>query len=142
MNNLTIVIPGNPMAKQRARHSRNGAVYSPQKLDIVRMKREIRMRLPEGFEMFEQGYPVIVNAVFFFEPSKSKTTKKFLKQIESEDVPHTQKPDRDNCDKFLLDSMNKIVIHDDCQVYDGRLSKFWSKNPRTEIEIIWSQNER
>lgn len=48
---------------------------------------------------------------------------------------HTQKPDRDNIEKGVCDSLNKIVWKDDGQVCDGRTSKYWSRSGRLEIEI-------
>lgn len=71
-------------------------------------------------------------------PAKNEMTKKFVEQIKNENVPYLKKRgDRDNCDKFSLDSGNKLLWYDDAQVYDGRLTKYYAMNPRTEIEVIW-----
>lgn len=47
--------------------------------------------------------------------------------------PHRQKPDRDNLDKAILDSL----FDDDCGVYAGRLVKRWDDGggPRLEITV-------
>lgn len=50
--------------------------------------------------------------------------------------PHTKKPDRDNLDKGVCDALNKIAWKDDGQVYDGTVRKFYSREPRIEIEIL------
>lgn len=42
-------------------------------------------------------------------------------------VPMTNKPDRDNLDKVVLDALTELKLWtDDAQVYDGRLSKYWA----------------
>ena len=50
--------------------------------------------------------------------------------------PHRQKPDRDNVDKALLDSL----FAQDCGVSDGTLSKRWDdgNGPRIEVSITFS----
>jgi Holliday junction resolvase RusA-like endonuclease len=103
-----------------------------------RIKKEIKQQLPKGFKYIEKEIPVTVNCIFFCQPAKYERTKKFLEKIQHEDIPYLKKPDRDNADKFALDIMSKIVFYDDNQVYDGRLTKYYSINPRTEIEVIWT----
>lgn len=52
-------------------------------------------------------------------------------------MPHEQKPDRDNLEKALLDS----VYGEDCQVWDGRSTKIWGPQgmiivSRENLEIV------
>lgn len=45
---------------------------------------------------------------------------------ETERIPYTPKPDRDNCDKLVLDQLTKLGFWgDDAQVYDGRITKWY-----------------
>jgi len=137
-NLLNITIPGKPIKKDRHRVNLNSSqMWNPSKEDANRIKRFIEERLPEGFEIIPKGVPVVVNITWFYEPVKSQKTKKFMKLIENEDYPYTKKPDRDNLDKFILDCLSKVVFYDDNQVFAGLLVKFYSTNPRTEIEIKW-----
>lgn len=52
---------------------------------------------------------------------------------------HSQKPDRDNLDKAVLDSLTAIGIwHDDAQVQSGFIGRYWADNiagPGVQIEI-------
>ena len=50
---------------------------------------------------------------------------------------HTQKPDRDNLDKAVLDALTQIggFWHDDAQVCAGRLSKLYGGNIGVLIRI-------
>jgi len=43
--------------------------------------------------------------------------------------PHTQKPDRDNCDKLILDECTKVGLFggDDCRVSAGMIRKYWCR---------------
>lgn len=52
---------------------------------------------------------------------------------EMEGTPHFSKPDRDNIDKGILDSL----FHDDSHIYHGVLTKLWDdgKGARLELEF-------
>jgi Holliday junction resolvase RusA-like endonuclease len=106
---------------------------------MVQMQNIIRQQLPSGFKMIEKGIPVTVNIQWFFMPAQSELKRKgFIESIQNDNIPFLKKRgDRDNCDKFALDSGNKLLWYDDSQIYDGRLSKYYSLNPRTEVEILW-----
>jgi Holliday junction resolvase RusA-like endonuclease len=51
--------------------------------------------------------------------------------------PHTMKPDRDNCDKLILDECTKVGLFggDDCRVSAGMLRKYWCR-PGGEGAIV------
>lgn len=139
MNNiLRITLPDKPMAKQRSRNRADGkGHYNPQSLEMRITKQFIKNQVPLNFKMIEKNIPIVINITWFIKPSKTASTKKFIDLIKNEDIPHLIKPDRDNLDKYVLDCMTGIVFADDCQVYDGRISKYWSVYPRTEIEVIF-----
>lgn len=135
-NSITIVIPGKPKGKQRARKG-GRHWYNPQKEKMQVDKRLIESQLPEGFVMIPKKTPVLVDVFFFFEPAKAQKTKKFIALIKNENYPYLKKIDRDNGDKYALDCMSKLVFYDDNQVFGGSIFKYYSLNPRTEIEIKW-----
>lgn len=76
--------------------------------------------------------PVFLQLTFFM-PIPDSWSKK--KKIEMDGKRHISKPDRDNLEKAVSDSFNKIVWKDDGQVCDGLVRKFYSTEPRIEIEI-------
>ena len=138
MNNIiNLTISGQPIAKQRSRKGKYDNWYNPQSDIMFQIEKEIKKQLPDGWEKINSDVPVTVNMSWFISPAKTKATKKFIDFIKNEDIIHTQKPDRDNLDKFYLDCMSGIVFHDDCQCGAGELIKIWSVNPRTEIEVIF-----
>lgn len=135
MNNIIhITLQGKPIPKKRVRWSSAGP-YNPQADIMNQTKLIISNQLPDKFEMIEKNIPVIVNISFFFTPAKSQKTKKFLALIKDDDYPYLKKIDRDNLDKFVLDICNKLIWYDDAQVYKGTLEKYYSLDPRTEIEV-------
>lgn len=72
--------------------------------------------------------------VIFVLPMPKSWSKK--DQAAHEGMPHEQKPDRDNLEKALLDS----VYGEDSHVWDGRVSKLWGQRgliivSREQIEL-------
>lgn len=76
--------------------------------------------------------PIAVNLTFYMPIPGSWSIKKKLLM---DGKLHTTKPDRDNLEKGVCDALNKIIWKDDGQVCDGRTVKYYSSNPRVEIEI-------
>ncbi len=52
-----------------------------------------------------------------------------------ENVYVLKKCDCDNIAKIILDSLNKIAYDDDKQVAELEVKKFYSSNPRVEVEL-------
>ncbi len=67
--------------------------------------------------------PIRIDADFIF-PRPGK----LLRKCDPEDeIPHIAKPDRDNCEKALLDALKAIgLFRDDCQVCAGEVRKFYA----------------
>lgn len=49
--------------------------------------------------------------------------------------PHIKKPDKDNIEKALLDSMEGIVFKNDCLVWDSHTKKLYVEHPMIEIIV-------
>ena len=47
----------------------------------------------------------------------------------------TKKPDWDNIGKIISDALNGIAYHDDAQIVDVRVRKYYTLSPRVEVEI-------
>lgn len=131
-NIIKIVLEGEPIAKQRPRFNTHSmAVYNPQKLQSVISSKDVKNRLPEGFKAILGHIPITCDCTFYMPIPKSNA------KVIREGDPYLKKPDRDNLDKWVLDICNGVVWQDDCQVYDGRIIKLYSHNPRTEFVIKW-----
>lgn len=76
--------------------------------------------------------PIYLDLIFYM---PMPVTWSIKKKVMMEGKPHTSKPDRDNLEKGVCDAFNKIIWKDDGQVCDGRTRKFYSREPRIEVEI-------
>lgn len=85
---------------------------------------ELRARLA-GFAMPAESW-----WIRFYMPMPKSKSKKWKQ--EHNEQPHQQKPDIDNLVKAFMDAMTE----DDAYVHDIRASKFWSDEPRIEIEVL------
>lgn len=118
-----IRVDGIPKAQPRAKATRRGrhaGVYDPGTADgwkaiVASQARPQRPASPiEG--------PVSVSIDFYFPRPKS------LCRVKDRDGPvrHVAKPDRDNSDKAVLDCLKQDGwFHDDSQVCDGRIRKWY-----------------
>jgi Holliday junction resolvase RusA-like endonuclease len=128
MKQLSFFAPGIPKGQPRVRafvRGRHAGVYDPGTADDF--KACIHLAAKQVLEG-EQERPVFTgaircDAVFIFPRPKSHLTGKGALKP-SAPFWHTQKPDRDNLDKCLLDALTKLQMWgDDCQVCAGHVSK-------------------
>lgn len=75
---------------------------------------------------------VIINA--FFAAPQSAKRKTWIEMIRGVFRP-TKKPDADNIGKIVCDALNGLAYHDDAQVVDLHVRKFWYSEPRVEVII-------
>lgn len=146
---MKIVIPGIPIAKMRARTVRKKGftmTYDPQegtkKTIKWLMKVEYHNALnsndtqisSEAAEIIK-AESVVVNFEFYMPvPESESSAQKNLKYWGMEN--HNKKPDCSNMIKFYEDCANGILFSDDSKIICGSFLKKYSKNPRTEIEIV------
>ena len=146
---MKIIILGDPIPKKRARQSRvNGFMmtYDPQQKEKERVKKEMIVAYNEALHSANHLKSIeaahlakveqfVVN--FTFHMPINKTDKLYLKSLKKWGLcSHTAKPDCSNLIKFYEDCANGILFKDDSQITSGSFIKKFSKNPRTEIEIM------
>ena len=87
------------------------------------------------------GQPILEGALraklrFYIKPPQYiSKIKKNQQALLDEIIPVGKKPDIDNYEKALYDSMSGIVFQDDGQIALHDVGKFYSLNPRIEVEI-------
>ena len=136
MPDLTLAIPGKPIAKKRPRFARRGkfvTTYNCQETEEGRFMFSIMAQLPEGWQPI-QG-PVRLEALFMM--PIPKTSRKKALDMAMGNIRHTKKPDTDNLLKFVKDCANGIIWKDDSQVYSVYATKFYAENPQTSIIVRW-----
>jgi Holliday junction resolvase RusA-like endonuclease len=137
MKTVSLTIPGEPVAKGRARaFVRGGKVghYTPNKTAVYEKTVAKISSVAMG------GQPQIDGAcslrISFFMPiPKSWSLKKQLLAIAGEIKP-TSKPDLDNLIKAVKDGINGVVWRDDSQVVELVAVKKYDQNPRVEVEVV------
>ena len=127
---------GDPKAQPRHRHYSRGKfvkVYDPAADAKDLFASVIQHSAPEE----PLVGPVRVDLECYFPRPKSHygTGRNADKLKASAPLFHIKKPDRDNLDKFVLDSMSKIFWLDDCQVCAGPVTKQYSTRPRTVVRV-------
>lgn len=134
MKPIVLHFLGNPVAKGRARFTRKGrSPYTPARTrlwenrakDIAKKKMQDRPPLTGAIRL---------DLYIVFKPSQSWPVWKkdyALKGL----ITHTIKPDADNVQKIVKDSMNGIVYHDDAQVYWGEFKKTFGPDPMVIAKV-------
>ncbi len=74
--------------------------------------------------------PDELHVMFHFEMPESWSKKR---RQEMHGQPHRQRPDRDNCEKAIMDSL----FLEDGGVWKGSSEKRWSVHGRVELTMIW-----
>lgn len=83
---------------------------------------------------FKDGDMLDVRIIAYYNIPPSTSKKRRTMMLEHKIRP-TKKPDWDNIGKIVCDSLNNIAYHDDNQVVDAQVRKFFSENPRVEVTI-------
>ena len=132
MSTLKFVIAGIPQGKGAARHSSKGFTYTPTKtrnyMALVAM-----CASAAGAQPKDCPCEIFINAYF---PIPASHSKKLQQEIREGKVLYTKKPDTDNLGK-IKDALNTIAFSDDSNVWKEHITKYYSDNPRMEVEIVY-----
>jgi Holliday junction resolvase RusA-like endonuclease len=145
---ILIVVEGDPLPLKRHRNSNSvkwgfspksasgysvlakSRMYDPSKADKMNFAAEARRQY--------SGPPLNVALwvdMFFYIPIPKSTSKKTRELMLAGKIRPEVKPDRSNVEKFVEDALNGILWRDDAIIVDGRIAKFYSEQPRTELRV-------
>ncbi|MDD5764657.1 MAG: RusA family crossover junction endodeoxyribonuclease [Candidatus Marinimicrobia bacterium] len=130
---MKIIVYGDPKAQKRPRFSRRGkfvTTYDPSKSDKDNFLCQVIQNRPDQ----PLDCPLSISCKFYF-PIPKSISKVKRQSMMADCFPVTTRPDLDNLEKFVLDSLSGIYFKDDSQIFALSSSKFYSVTPRTEIEI-------
>ena len=126
---VSFAIPGRPFAKQRARATRQGRVYTPK--ETVRFEQVVSQI---GIEHFSAPFagPLRLTIIATFAPAPSWSRKKRDATL---GTYHIQKPDTDNLVKAVSDGLNRIAWGDDSQIAELVARKQWGTEDGTLVIV-------
>lgn len=149
METLELYIPGCPIALPRTKATTIGGrtrVYTPVKRKtkhglvsngVAEFKALVRKIGSEQHTGAPLRGPLRIDCCFVFPRWDSQ----IWKRKPMVRLPHTGRPDRDNLDKMVLDSLKDVVIADDRSVYLGTIEKWHAagdEQPHTLVTIHYS----
>lgn len=126
---IKISLPGEPIAKMRPKFSRKGT-YDPQHSIKHAAKFQVLSQL-NGRNPFPKDVAIDIEINFYFHCPSHK-----LSLLHWGIMDHVEKPDIDNCEKWICDILNGIIYEDDKQIINSTCHKIYSDDPRTEILIM------
>lgn len=135
---ISFIIPGEPKSKLRHRSTKKGKMYNPQQnLHYESWVKECYW-IKHKQKSLKGQLKACIRAYFKIPKSTSKKKKKLM--IEEKLRP-TKKPDTDNLAKIILDSLNTLAFDDDKQVVELNVEKYYSDDPRVEVELYEVRGE-
>jgi Holliday junction resolvase RusA-like endonuclease len=131
---IEIIVPGNPIALKRHRHTHSGHTYDPSKAD----KNDFLSKSLEWMPKTPiEGVISMVLEFYIARPKSHYRTGKFSDEIKGTSPVHkVSRPDLDNYIKFVFDALNKVFYVDDSQITHVDAYKHYSQNPKTIVRII------
>lgn len=138
---MRIVIPGKPIQQQRPRFRvnshRNPQLYDPCSRDKTAVKLAIMPQIPENLSSPPLHNLANLRIECYFPLLKRNINNK---NLECWGVIHKHsKPDLDNLAKFYLDCGNGLLWKDDAEIHSLKVTKHYSRNPRTEMIFEYEQ---
>lgn len=135
---MKFTVWGKPKAKGRPRLSTfNGfaRAYTPQ--DTVEYENLIKLsylQASETQEPIEYDKPIVMTINGYYPIAKNTSKKKKAEMLNGAIRPCI-KVDCDNLAKIIADSLNAVAYNDDTQIVDMYIHKWYSEQPRVEVEI-------
>ena len=133
MRKIKLIVQGDPKPQKRHRHTSRGWTYDPSSKDKKAFILMLRSNAPKT--PLNGALPVTIRFSMPY-PKKYFRTGKFKGQLKA-NAPEKfiNRPDIDNLLKFVMDSGNKTLWNDDCQIWKVTMEKVYSLEPGTEIIV-------
>ena len=135
---VTFTVLGEPVAKGRPRMTRAGRAYTPQK--TVNYENLVKLSYQQQCSgiFFEKGTPLDMRLIAYYTIPQSASKKKRQQMLDREIRPQ-KKPDSSNILKGVEDALNGVAYHDDTQIVDTQIRRFYSDHPRVVVTIQEAQ---
>ena len=131
---IEFIVHGEPYGKGRPRFRPSGQPYTPAKTVKYEKLVQLEYNSQAGGKCFNDNVLLEMRVYAYYTIPKNTPQWKIPLMLSGAIRP-LKKPDWDNVGKTIADSLNKIAYHDDAQIVDGMVRKFYSDNPRVEVKI-------
>lgn len=135
MDEVKFTIPCAPTAQMRSRSSARGGFVRHYKHKKQQANENEIMVLAKKYAPQKPWENAINIKIVAYMPIPKSWSRLKKEMAANGEIKHTAKPDIDNLTKNILDCFNGLFWMDDKQVVDLAAQKFYSDNPRWEIEI-------
>jgi Holliday junction resolvase RusA-like endonuclease len=132
---ISFIIPGEAVPQARPKFARQGnfvRAYDPEK--SRNYKAYVRMLAAEAYQGPPLEGPVSLCVTVYRQPPSSWSKSKIAHALAKHIRPIT-KPDLSNVVKGIEDALKGLVWRDDSQVVDLYFQKWYSNDPKVEVEI-------
>ncbi|MEC1627549.1 RusA family crossover junction endodeoxyribonuclease [Bacillus mojavensis] len=132
---ISFTIYGEPVAQGRPRATTlNGMtrLYDPKKSRDFKQYVKLAASDYRPVKLLEGPLELSVKV---YKSTLKSFSKKKTAEAEQGLLRPSKKPDVDNYIKGIKDGLNKVIWHDDSQIVDLHVSKFYSQKPRIEIQV-------
>ena len=134
---IQFTVPGAVQAQERPRFSRTGFGVKTHDAPKSRSYKELVKAVawenkPEELMLG----PLRLEVDVYLVPPKNLHTKPKQALITSGELRPTKKPDLDNLVKGIKEGCSKIIWHDDAQIVEMVVRKFYAMQPRAEVKVV------
>ena len=132
---MKLIFEIEPVEQARPRATRMGRgirLYDPKKVSVY--KKQLAMICKFQYKEEPLDGPLRVELGFYRHVQSSLSKKERELRLSGNHRP-VVKPDTDNYIKSTLDGLNGLLWEDDNQIVDLIAHKYYSDNPRVEIEV-------
>lgn len=144
------VVYGKPVPKERARTVTNITgrgqkithSYTPEKTANQEFNIAMVYKSIYHGARFGEGVPLRLNVDCFMSIPDSTSKRDRTAMIAGEIRPTKKVLDVDNALKCVADALNGVAYHDDSQIVEMSVRKFYSEEPRTEIFLARITDEK
>ncbi|KYG28161.1 RusA family crossover junction endodeoxyribonuclease [Alkalihalobacillus trypoxylicola] len=131
MTTIGFVIDGEAVAQGRPRFGK-GRAYDPTKSRDYKQYVRLVASQHKPAKPFEGQIALKVRV---YKPIPKSMSKKLREEAIKGTIQPVTRPDVDNYVKGIKDGMNSVIWNDDSQVVELTVSKWYSENPRVEVEV-------
>ncbi len=131
-NKINLVVPGHPQGKQRPRWSGHHMYTAKETVNFETYIKEMFAISHPDFVPLEGPVRMTITAWMMIPKS---TSKKRAKLMVERAIRPDKKPDWVNIASAICDALEKLAYKNDSQIVTAVFHKFYSRQPRLEIEI-------